>query len=287
MLVCPSCPQSNLKRHGLDAVGRQRFLCKGCRRSCTAHSASAFAGYRWPPEVILTAVRWYLGHPLSATSVVVFLAERGIDVSKRTVLRWVQTFGPLLAAEVRKHRRPPGRRWWVDEAFFFRDQAKEKRYLYRAIDEHGQVLDVLFRDHRDTESATAFFRRTLGHTGIVPATIISDHHQPYIHAVQEVFPDAEHVRTGLHRAHGETTKPIERSHVPTRDRLRAARGLKTVPTGQRFFEGFEAVQALAHGHVRLERLGIEYPSTGATPHERARAVVRAIAALGARLRRPA
>jgi putative transposase len=57
------------------------------------------------------AVRWYLGHPLSATSVMVFLAERGIDVSKRTVLRWVQTFGPLLAAAVRKQRRRPGPRW--------------------------------------------------------------------------------------------------------------------------------------------------------------------------------
>ena len=67
------------------------------------------------------------------------------------MLRWVQTFGPLLAVEVRKHRRRPGRRWWVDEVFFFRNKATEKRYLYRAIDEHGQVLDVLFRDHRDTE----------------------------------------------------------------------------------------------------------------------------------------
>jgi putative transposase len=217
----------------------------------------------------------------------VLLAERGIDVSKRTVLRWVQTFGPLLAAEVRKHRRRPGRRWWVDEVFFFRNKAKEKRYLYRAIDEGGQVLDVLFRDQRDTESATAFFRRTLRHTDTVPTTIISDHHQPYIQAAREVFPDANHVRTGLHRAHGETTKPIERSHVPTRDRLRAARGAKTVPTGQRFFEGFEALQALARGHVPLERLVSDYRAAGATPHEQARAVVRAVHALGARLRRAA
>ncbi len=233
------------------------------------------------------AVRWYLAHPLSATSVMVFLAERDIDVSKRTVLRWVQTFGPLLAAEVRKHRRRPGRRWWVDEVFFFRNKAKEKRYLYRAIDEHGQVLDVLFRDHRDTESATAFFRRTLGHTGTAPTTVMSDHHPPYLQAVQEVFPEATHIRTGLHRAHGETTKPIERSHVPTRDRLRAARGIKTLPTGQRFFEGFEAVQALSRGYVPLERLGLGCLSSRATPHERARAVVRAITALGVQLRRAA
>src|SRR6185503_387712 len=79
----------------------QRFLCTRCRRSYTGTSRSACSGYRWPPDVMLMAVRWYLGHPLSGTSVMVFLAEPGIDVSKRTVLRWVQTFGPLLAAEVR------------------------------------------------------------------------------------------------------------------------------------------------------------------------------------------
>jgi len=150
--------------------------------------------------VILLAVRWYLAHPLSATSVMVLLAERGIDVSKRTVLRWVQTFGPRLAAEVRKHRRRPGRTWYVDEVFFFRDGGTEKRYLYRAIDEHGQVLDVLFRDHRDTEAAKAFFRRALTTSGVAPNTVVSDHHQPSTQAVREGFPEAVHVRTGLHGA---------------------------------------------------------------------------------------
>jgi transposase-like protein len=228
-------------------------------------------------------VRWYLAHPLSATSVMVLLAERGLDVSKRTVLRWVQTFGPLLAAEVRRHRRRPGRCWWVDEVFFFRDKAREKRYLYRAIDEYGQVLDVLFRDHRDTESAEAFFRQTLRRTGTAPTTVISDHHQPYLQAVQAVFPEATHLRTGLHRATGETTKPIERSHVATRDRLRASRGLKTLPTGQRFFEGFEALHALRRGHARLADLVPGYDASDATVHERVRAVAHAVTALGTRL----
>ncbi|MDQ3703350.1 MAG: IS6 family transposase [Chloroflexota bacterium] len=231
------------------------------------------------------AVRWYLGHPLSGTSVMVLLAERGIDVSKRTVLRWGQTFGPRLAAEVRKHRRRPGRTWYVDEVFFFRDGGKEKRYLYRAIDDQGQVLDVLFRDHRDTASAEAFFRRALTTSGVTPTTVVSDHYQPYIQAVQAVLPEATHVRTGLHRARGATTKPIERSHIATRDRLRSSRGLKTLDTGQRFFEGFEAVQALGWGHIRLQRLMPGYRSLGATPQARARAVVTAITLLGARLRR--
>jgi transposase-like protein len=233
MLTCPSCHQPASKRDGHDVAGRQRYACHACRRDFTARTASAFTGYRWPAEVVLLAVRWSLSHPLSATRVMELLAGRGVDVSKRTVLRWVQTFGPLLAAEVRRHRRPLGTTCYVDDVFFFRGE--EKRYVYRAVDETGQVVDVLFREQRDAESATAFFRQALARTGWRPTQVISDHHPPYGKALQEVLPEAEHVRTGRHRAKGETTKPIERSHVFTRDRLRASRGLKTLPTGQRFF----------------------------------------------------
>jgi transposase-like protein len=167
-------------RHGRDGAGRQRFVCRPCRRTFTAASVSAFAGSRWPPEGILTAVRWSLSHPLSGTSVMVLLAERGIDVSKRTVLRWVQPVGPRLAAAGRRHRRRSGRTWYVDAGFFFRDGGTEKRDLYRAIDEHGQVLDVLCRDQRDPASAAAVFRRALATTGGAPTAVVRDHHQPYI-----------------------------------------------------------------------------------------------------------
>jgi IS6 family transposase len=285
MPTCPACQSTTAKRDGHTPAGRQRYACRACGRDFTETSGSAFSGYRWPPEVILLAVRWSLSHPLSATSVMELLAERGIDVSKRTVLRWVQIFGPLLAAEVRKHRRPLGTRCYVDEVFFFR--GKDKRYLYRAVDEHGQVVDVLFREHRDTESATAFFRQALARTGWRPTLVISDHHQPYIKAVQEVLPEATHIRTGLHRTRGETTKPVERSHVPTRDRLRASRGIKRLVSGQRFFEGFEALQALRRGHVRLTDLLPGHDPARATAHERVRAVAHAVNALGARLPRTA
>jgi transposase-like protein len=285
MPLCPACQQPATERDGHDPTGRQRYACRACGRDFTARSASAFAGYRWPEEVILLAVRWSLSHPLSATSVMELLAERGLDVSKRTILRWVQHFGPLLAAQVRRHRRPLGSKCYVDEVFFFRD--KEKRYLYRAVDETGQVVDVLFREHRDTESATAFFRQALARTGWRPTLVITDHHQPYIKAVQDVLPEAAHIRTGLHRANGETTKPIERSHVFTRDRLRAARGLKTLPTGQRFFEGFEAFHALRRGHTCLATLVPGYNPVQATAHERVRAVAQAATVLGKRLSKAA
>jgi putative transposase len=156
--------------------------------------------------VILMAVRWYLRHLLSATSVMELLAERGVDVSTRTVLRWVQAFGPQLAAEARKHRRPLGGTWYADEMCFFR--GKDKWYLYRAVDELGQVVDVLLREHRDTASAEAFFVQALGRSGQVPSAIITDYHQPYIKALQRTVPTAVHVRSGLHRASGSLDRNV-------------------------------------------------------------------------------
>jgi IS6 family transposase len=194
MSTCPSCQHPATKRDGYDTAGRQRYSCRPCHRDFTAHSASAFSGYRWPSDVILMAVRWYCSLPLSAAQVVRLLAGRHIDVSARTVLNWVQTFGPQLAAVIRQYRRRVGRHWTVDEVFCFR--GKQKLYLYRAVDEHGQVIDVLLRDKRDRASAEAFFRQALARADVTPKAVITDHHQPYVKAVATVIPFARHVRTG-------------------------------------------------------------------------------------------
>jgi transposase-like protein len=277
MVTCPACRCRPTKRDGRDHRSRQRYACRPCHRDFTGTSTSIFSGYRWPAEVILAAVRWYVSYPLSARQVTELLAERGVDVSPRTVLNWTQTFCPQLAVAARVHRRRLGRRWYVDEVFMFR--GTEQRYLYRAVDQHGQVIDVLLREHRDLASAEAFFRRALATSGVVPTTVISDHHQPYVKAVSRSAPRAWHIRTGLHRRKGETTKSIERSHVAIRDRLRSSRGLKTVRTGQRFLEGFEAVQALRQDHVQLRRLVPGYRGRRGTGHDRTRTVVTAMSAL--------
>ena len=274
MPSCPVCQQPASKRNGRDRRGRQKYACGSCGRSFTEDSVSAFSGYRWPADVILTAVRWYLAYPLSSRQVLELLAERGIDVSHRTVLNWVQAFGPQLAAEVRHRRRPMGKHWFVDEVFLFRKG--QKLYLYRAIDEDGAVVDILLREHRDTASAEAFFRQAIERTGVIPREVVTDHHQPYIKAVATTCPGALHIRTGLHRARGETTKAVERSHVPTRDRLRNSRGLKRTETGPRLLEGFEAVRHLRRGGA--PRAGQLVP--GPAPHARVRSVVTLIHALG-------
>lgn len=274
MPPCPACQQPVSKCNGRDRRGRQKYACRTCRRTFTEVSTSAFSGYRWPSDVILTAVRWCLAYPLSSRQVLELLAERGIDVSHRTVLDWVQAFGPQLAAEVRRHRRPVGKRWFVDEVFLFRKV--QKRYLYRAIDEDGVVVDVLLREHRDTASAQAFFRQAIERTGVIPDAVVTDRHQPYIKAVATTCPGAVHIRTGLHRARGETTRAVERSHMPTRDRLRNSRGLKRTETGQRFLEGFEVVRHLRRGGAP----GGGYLVSGPAPHARVRSIVKLIHALG-------
>ncbi len=118
-------------------------------------SCSAFAGFRFPPEVIVVAVRWYLRYGLSYRDVEELLAERGVEVDHVTVYRWVHRFAPLLAEAARPSRRPVGDRWYVDETYV--KVGGRWRYVHRAVDQYGQVIDVYVSAKRDTAAARAFF----------------------------------------------------------------------------------------------------------------------------------
>jgi transposase-like protein len=112
---------------------------------------SAFAGFRFPPEVIVVAVRWYLRFNLSYRDVEELLVERGVEVDHVTVYRWVQRFTPLLADAARFCRHSPGDRWHVDETYVKINGVW--RYVYRAVDQYGQVIDVLVSARRDADAA--------------------------------------------------------------------------------------------------------------------------------------
>jgi transposase, IS6 family len=217
--------------------------------------------------VITTAVRWYVRYRLSAADVRDLLAERRIDVSARTVLAWVHTFGPLLAAEGRRHARPVVPRWYADETCV--RASGRWAYLYRAVDEAGQVVDVLLREQRDLASARAFFDQAVTRRGVRPQVVVTDKHAAYPRAVRRRSWRARHIRTGLHRTRGDTTKPIERSHVPIKDRLRPMRGFHSTASGQQLLEGIELAQAIRRGHVVVGKV---QSSAGRclSPHERAR-----------------
>src|SRR5918995_6252890 len=92
---CPRCRSTHAKRDGRSGAAGRRFRCRECGRTFTGRTGTPFAKYRWPVDVIATAVRWYCRFRLSAGDVRDLLTERGVDVSDRTVLAWVHTFGPL------------------------------------------------------------------------------------------------------------------------------------------------------------------------------------------------
>jgi transposase, IS6 family len=133
------------------------------RRSRAARSnaeRSAFAGFRFPPEVITVAVRWYLRYGPSNRDVEELLGERGVKVDHVTVYRWVQRFTPLFADAARPLRHAAGDRWFVDETYV--KVAGRWRYLYRAVDQYGLVIDVLLSERRETAAARRFFTSVLG-----------------------------------------------------------------------------------------------------------------------------
>ncbi len=119
------------------------------RRSCrpVQLDRSAFAGYRFPPEVIVLAVSWYLRFGLSYRDVEELLGERGIEVDHVTLYRWVQHFTPLVVDAARPARHTVGGRWFVDETYV--KVAGVWRYVYRAVDQGGQVIDVYVCARRD------------------------------------------------------------------------------------------------------------------------------------------
>jgi transposase, IS6 family len=116
---------------------------------------SGFAGFRFPPEATLLALRWYLRYRLSYRGLEELLAERGIEVDHVTLYRFVQRFTPLLIDAARPVRHMAGDRWFVDETYV--TVAGVWRYVYRAVDQHGQVIDVYVSPRRDTGSARRFF----------------------------------------------------------------------------------------------------------------------------------
>jgi transposase-like protein len=137
--------------------------------------------------VIVLAVRWYLRFGLSYRDVEELLAERGVEVDHVTIHRWVQRFTPLLADAARPCRHAVGDRWQVDETYV--KVAGRWRYVYRAIDQFGQVIDVFVSPRRDAKAARRFLEQTIGTTKRRPAEVVTDKAAAYPAMLEELLPE--------------------------------------------------------------------------------------------------
>jgi transposase, IS6 family len=164
------------------------------RGSCPLPIAPSFAfsGFRFPPEVIVVAVLWYLRYGLSYRDVEALLAERGIEVDHVTVFRWVQRFTPLLVDAARPCRHAVGDRWFVDETYV--KVGGRWRYLYRAVDQYGQIIDVYISTNRDIPAARRFLATALNAHG-EPAEVVTDRAPALRAVIDELVPAAFHDTT--------------------------------------------------------------------------------------------
>jgi IS6 family transposase len=170
------------------------------------------------------------------------LSERGIAVDHVTVHRWVQTFSPEFVDAARTSRHATGDRWFVDETYV--KVAGRWTYLYRAIDQHGQVIDVLVSERRDARAARAFFARAL-RSGPAPVEVTTDRAPVYPRVIDELVPAARHVLEQY------SNNTVEADHGRLKARLRPMRGLKTIRSLRTIAAGHAFVQNLRRGHYEL------------------------------------
>ncbi len=222
--ACPRCGSDAVRKDGVDRKGARVYRCRDCRRCFTALSATPFSGYRFPPDVIALAVRWYLRYRLSYADVAELLAERGVAVDPSTVFAWVREFAPLYEDAARPFRHTVGGTWSVDETYA--SVAGKPAYVYRAIDGRGQVVDVYVSARRATADATTFFRRAIESTGAIPDEVTTDGAATYPASLAAVLPGV------LHETGKRIQQRIERDHQHLKGRLRPMRGFKTL-TGAR------------------------------------------------------
>jgi transposase-like protein len=210
---------------------------------------SAFAGFRFPVDVIVLAVRWYLRFGLSYRDVEELLSERGVEVDHVTVYRWVLRFAPLLAEAARPCRHAVGDRWQVDETYV--KVAGQWRYVYRAVDQFGQVIDVFVSARRDATAARRFLERAIGSTKVRPAEVTTDQAPVYPTLMEELPPAA------WHRTDRYANNRVEADHGRLKARLRPMRGLKQDRSARIVIAGHGFIQNLRRGH---DELAVEKPA---------------------------
>jgi putative transposase len=206
----------------------------------------SYHGYRFPPQIISHGVWLYHRFSLSFRDVEELLAKRGVMVTYETIRQWCRKFGPEYAGRLQRHQGRLGDVWHLDEVFV--KIRGERHYLWRAVDQDGDVIDILVQRYRNARAAKRFFRKLLKGQGSTPWKLVTDKLKSYGAAHRMMMPSVDH--------HTEryANNLAEVSHEPTRQRERQMRGFKSAGQAQRFLT--------VHGVIRnLFNLGRHHLSS--------------------------
>src|SRR5512132_1170040 len=197
-----------------------------------------YTGHRFPPEIVSHAIWLSFRFPLSLRMVEEMLAARGIVVGHETVRQWALKFGQGFANEIRRRLPLAGDKWHLDEVVI--KIAGTTRWLWRAVDQHGVVLDVSVQSRRDAKAARQLLRKLLKRQGRASRVMITDKLTSYPAAKKDLLPAVEH------RRHKRLNNPAENSHQPTRRRERQMKRFKSARQAQRFLAAHEPIHNLFH-----------------------------------------
>jgi len=187
---------------------------------------NTYKRHRFPPEIISYAVWLYYRFNLSHRDAEDLLAERGITVSYESIRMWCIKFGATFARKLRRNHQGYGDTFCIDEVFV--KIYGKQHYLWRAVDQDGEVVDVFLQRRRDGTAAKRCFKRLLRSHGQEPRKIVTDKLRSYVVAHRELMPDV------IHDASRYANNRVEQSHEPTRVREKVMRKFKSFRQAQQF-----------------------------------------------------
>jgi putative transposase len=193
-----------------------------------------FKRHRFPPDIICYGIWLYFRFTLSFRDLEEMLAERGIDVSYETIRCWTLKFGPSIARNLKRRRPTPSARWHLDE--MVANIGGRCMYLWRAVDDEGEVLDMIVQHRRDTAAALKLLKRLICSQKMEPEVIVTDGLRSYVSALTELGREDRH-RPGRLRENNRA----ENSDLPIRRRERKMQGFKSQRSAQRFLTTHAAV----------------------------------------------
>ena len=211
----------------------------------------SYKRHRFPSQIIAHAVWLYVRFNLSLREVEEMLLEREIDVSYESIRRWIVKFGPWIARDLRKRQACPGDVWHLDEVVV--KIAGKKLWLWRAVDQHGVVLEEILQARRNKQAAKRLLSRLLKRQGFVPKRIVTDKFRSYRAAKREVAPGLDHW------SHKGRNNREENSHLPFRKREHTMQGFRSPGGLQRFVSVHSATRnCLSVPSLRRAALTIRY-----------------------------
>lgn len=196
--------------------------------------AISFKRHRFPADIIRHGVWLYFRFTLSFRDVEEMLSQRGIDVSYETIRCWTIKFGPQIATNLKRQRSAPSARWHLDEMVV--TIGGKRMWLWRAVDDEGEVLDLVVQRRRDTEAALKLLRRLLRNQPIEPEAIVTDGLASYVSALKDLGLQDRH-KPGRLRENNRA----ENSHLPIRRRERKMQLFKSQASAQRFLTTHAAI----------------------------------------------